>query len=89
MSAGFINLSETTRLRVTNPGETSVALCLEPWARSYEVKSHSSVEVVFEAEAPGVPEVFHEPDRIVVYGWPDATARVLCDGVELADQQQM
>jgi hypothetical protein len=87
MSAG-INTSETTRLRVTNPGEASVALCLEPWARSYEVESHSSVDVVFEAETPGVPEVFHEPDRIVVYVWPGAIARVLRDGVELVDQPQ-
>ena len=87
MSAGLKPL-ETTTLRVTNPGEETVGFCLEPWARLYSLEPHSSVDVVFEADSPGVPEVFHEPDRIVVYAWPGATARVLRDGVELDDAPQ-
>lgn len=87
MSAEVKSL-ETTTLRLTNPGDESVAFCLEPWARLYSLDPHSSVDVVFEADSPGIPEVFHEPDRIVVYAWPGAAARVLRDGVELEDQPQ-
>jgi hypothetical protein len=87
MSAGLKSAGATT-LRVTNPGDDCVAFCLEPWAREYSLDPHSSVDVVFEADTPGVPEVFHEPDRIVVYAWPGAAARVLRDGVELLDQNQ-
>ncbi len=87
MSAGLKSV-ETTTLRLTNPGDQHVAFCLEPWAREYSLDPHSSIDVVFEAESPGVPEVFHEPDRIVVYAWPGAAARVLRDGVELVDRPQ-
>jgi hypothetical protein len=79
---------ETTTLRVTNPGDERVAFCLEPWAREYSLGPHTSVDVVFEAESPGIPEVYHEPDRIVVYAWPGAAVRVLRDGVEVLDQPQ-
>lgn len=77
-----------TTLRLTNPGDKTVALCLEPWAREYSLNPRTSVDVVFEADSPGIPEVFHEPDRIVVYAWPGAEARVLRDGVELLDRPQ-
>jgi hypothetical protein len=87
MSAGLKSL-QTTTLRVTNPGERTVSFCLEPWAREYSLEPHCSVDVVFESDSPGVPEVFHEPERIVVYAWPGAAARVLRDGVELLDQSQ-
>jgi len=87
MSADLKSL-ETTALRLTNPGDSHVTLCLEPWAREFSLEPHSSLEVVFEAQSPGIPEVFHEPDRIVVYAWPGAVARVLRDGVELADRPQ-
>ena len=87
MSAGLKSL-ETATLRVTNPGEQTVTFCLEPWARLYSLAPHSSVDVVFEADAPGVPEVFHEPDRIVIYAWPGAAVRVLRNGMELEDQPQ-
>jgi hypothetical protein len=83
-----VNTSAMATLRVTNPGETSVAFCLEPWARLFSLEPHTSLDVVFEAASPGIPEVFHEPDRIVVYAWPGAEARVLRDGVELEDQSQ-
>jgi hypothetical protein len=79
---------QTTTLRVTNPGERTVAFCLEPWAREYLLDPRSSVDVVFEANSPGTPEVYHEPDRIVVYAWPGAVARVLRNGVEFLDQEQ-
>jgi hypothetical protein len=79
---------ETTTLRVTNPGDQRVAFCLEPWAREYSLEPHTSVDIVFEADVPGVPEVFHEPDRIVVYAWPGAAARVMRDGFELSDRPQ-
>jgi hypothetical protein len=87
MTAALKSLA-TTRLRVTNPGDQTVAFCLEPWARLYSLDPRSSGDVVFEADSPGVPEVFHEPDRIVLYAWPGAEARVLRDGVELDDQSQ-
>jgi hypothetical protein len=87
MSA-IVKSFETTTLRLTNPGDASVAFFLEPWARLYSLDPHSSVDVVFEADSPGIPEVFHEPDRIVVYAWAGATARVLRDGIELDDQPQ-
>ena len=87
MSAGLKSV-ETTTLRLTNPGDEQVAFCLEPWAREYSLDPHSSVDVVFESASTGIPEVYHEPDRIVVYAWPGAEARVLRDGVELLDRQQ-
>jgi hypothetical protein len=87
MSAGIKSV-ETTTLRVTNPGDQQVAFCLEPWAREYSLDPHTSVDVVFEADTPGVPEVFHEPDRIVVYAWPGAAVRVLRNGVKFLDRQQ-
>jgi len=87
MSAELKSL-ETTQLRLTNTDSKQLALWLEPWARLYVLEPQSSVDVVFEAEMPGVPEVFHEPDRVVVYAWPSATARVLRDGIELVDQPQ-
>jgi hypothetical protein len=87
MSAGLKSL-ETTTLRITNPGDRTVAFCLEPWAREYLLDAHSSVDVIIEADSPGIPEVFHEPDRIVVYAWAGATARVLRNGVELLDKTQ-
>jgi hypothetical protein len=87
MSAGLKPVESTT-LRVTNPGDKHVAFCLEPWAREYSLDPHTSVDVVFEADTLGVPEVFHEPDRIVIYAWPGAAARVLRDGIELCDQAQ-
>jgi hypothetical protein len=62
-----VNAPATAILRLTNPGETKVTFCLEPWARLYALDPHSSLEIVLEAESPGVPEVFHEPDRIIVY----------------------
>jgi hypothetical protein len=87
MSAG-LKSAATATLRLTNPGDARVAFCLEPWAREYSLDPHSSVDVVFEADSPGVPEVFHEPDRIVVYAWPGAAARVLRDGLEILDRSQ-
>jgi hypothetical protein len=87
MTAALKSLA-TTRLRVANPGDQTVAFCLEPWARRYSLEPRTSVDVVFEADSPGVPEVFHEPDRIVVYAWPGAAAHVLRDGVELDDAPQ-
>jgi hypothetical protein len=54
----------------------------------YLIDPNSSVDVVFEADTPGVPEVFHEPDRIVIYAWAGAEARVLRNGIELDDQPQ-
>ena len=36
MSAG-LKSSETTRLRVTNPGDETVVFRLEPWARVYSL----------------------------------------------------
>lgn len=78
----------TTTLRFTNPGDGRLVLSLEPWAREYLLDPYSSVEVVFEADSPGIADVSHEPDRIVVYAWPGATARVICNGVELNDRSQ-
>jgi hypothetical protein len=78
----------TTSLRITNPGDEELVFCLEPWAREYALDAHSSLEVVFESESPGVPDVFHEPHRIVVYAWPGASARVLQNGIEINDRQQ-
>ena len=74
-----------TTLRLTNPGDQAVAFCLEPWAREYLLEPHTSVDVVFEAESPGTPEVFHEPDRIVVYAWPTATMKVFLGEELIAD----
>jgi hypothetical protein len=54
----------------------------------YLIDPNTSVDVVFEADSPGVPEVFHEPDRIVIYAWAGAEARVLRNGIELDDQPQ-
>jgi hypothetical protein len=79
---------KTAQLRLTNTGSKRVEFWLEPWGRLYSLDPQSSIDVLFEAESAGVPEVFHEPDRIVVYGWPTATARVMKDGVELVDQSQ-
>lgn len=87
MSAGLKSV-ETTTLRLTNPGDQHVMFCLEPWAREYSLDPHTSVDVIFESDTAGVPEVFHEPHRIVVYAWPGATARVLREGVELLDRTQ-
>ena len=83
----MVYAGETT-LRVVNPDDGCVAFCLEPWAREYSLDPHSSVDVVFEADASDVPEVFHEPDRIVVYAWPGAAAHVLRGGVALLSQQE-
>jgi hypothetical protein len=87
MASGLKSI-ETATLRVTNPGDKRVTFCLEPWAREYSLDPDSSVDVVFEAESPGIPEVYHEPDRIVVYAWPGAAVRVLRDGVEVHDRTQ-
>ena len=80
---------ETAQLRLTNTGGKRVEFWFEPWGRLYFLDPQSSIDVLFEAESAGVPEVFHEPDRIVVYSWPTATAHVMKDGVELVDQPQV
>jgi hypothetical protein len=85
--AAELKTVEITTLRVTNPGDEQVTFCLEPWAREYSLPPRSSLDVVFEAQSPGTPEVYHEPDRIVVYGWPGTTARVLRDGAEVLDEE--
>jgi len=58
--------SGETTMRIVDPGDRSVAFCLEPWPREYSLDPHSSVDLVFGADSPSVPEVFHEPDRIAV-----------------------
>jgi hypothetical protein len=78
----------TTQVRLTNTDRAPLELWLEPWARLYLLEPQCSVDVVFEAETMGVPEVFHEAGRIVVYAWPTAIARVVRDGVELAESAQ-
>jgi hypothetical protein len=87
MAAGLKTL-ETTTLRVVNPGDRSVTFCLEPWAREYSLEPHTSADVVFESESPGIPEVYHEPDRIVVYAWPNATVRVVRGDADVRDESQ-
>jgi hypothetical protein len=54
----------------------------------YVLEPQKSADVIFEAESVGVPEVLHEDDRIVVYAWPTAIARVCRDGVELSESTQ-
>jgi hypothetical protein len=54
----------------------------------YLLEPQCSADVIFEAEQPGVPEVFHEAGRVVVYAWPTAIARVTLNGVELTDSPQ-
>jgi hypothetical protein len=87
MSADLESLV-TAQLRLTNTGSRPLDVWLEPWGRKYVLEPHKSADVVFEAEASGVPEVLHEDDRIVVYGWPTAIARVFRDGVELIESPQ-
>jgi hypothetical protein len=79
---------QTTQLRLTNTSSRPLEVWLEPWARMYLLEPQKSADVVFEADAPGVPEVLHEDDRIVVYAWPTAIARVLRNGVELSESPQ-
>lgn len=76
------------RFRLTNTGNMPLEVWIEPWARLYLLEPESSANLVFEAEVPGVPEVLHEADRIVVYAWPTAAARVLRDGIELSESPQ-
>lgn len=78
----------TTQLRLTNTGSRPLEVWLEPWARMYVLEPQESADVIFEAESVGVPEVLHEDDRIVVYAWPTAIARVCRDGVELSESTQ-
>jgi hypothetical protein len=46
----------TTTLRVTNPGERTVAFCLEPWAREYSLDPHSSFDVVSKRSRQASPK---------------------------------
>jgi hypothetical protein len=87
MSADLESLV-STQLRLTNTSSRPLEMWLEPWARMYVLDPQKSADVVFEAEALGVPEVLHEDDRIVVYAWPTAIARVFRDGVELNESPQ-
>jgi hypothetical protein len=79
---------ESAQVRLTNTGADALKLWLEPWGRLYQVPPRTSVDVHFEAEQAGVPEVIHERDCMVLYAWPGATARVLRDGEEIEQSDQ-
>jgi hypothetical protein len=90
MSANIQQIVES-QIRLTNTSADSMQFWLEPWGQLYNLAPASSVDVYFESDRAGVPEVIHEQDRIVVYGWPGATARVLSKGeeVEQVDQRPL
>jgi hypothetical protein len=79
---------EATQVRVTNTSADALDFWLEPWGRLYILPPKSSVDVLFESDQAGVPEVIHESNCIAVFAWTGATARVLRDGKEVEQSDQ-
>mgnify|MGYP006969528117 CR=1 FL=1 len=73
----------TAQVRVTNTAAESVIFWLEPCGNEYQLDPNASADVVFQSAQAGVPEVQHEDDRISVWGWTRASARVFIEGVEV------
>ena len=85
MAIGTEKPTYVKTVNVRNAGDKAITLCVEPWADEYAVEHNQLLQIVFEASQPGEPEVLHEPDRVVVYGWPSSTFRVLHENGEHAE----
>jgi hypothetical protein len=72
--------SATLRLANDNT-ESSLALHIEPWADEFVLLPGENIEIEFDGPHAETIEVAHRSDRIVVYGFRGAMARLKRNGV--------
>jgi hypothetical protein len=88
MATGIEKSTVIKSVNVRNAGSDSITVCVEPWGDEYSLNRDEILQVVFDATEPGEPEVLHQPDRVLVYGWPTAAVRVLKNGADVRNAPQ-
>jgi hypothetical protein len=85
--------SRTTRtessvqVRLVNPREVPVQLVLEPWGESYTIPPDDVIDIKVRGPQGEALEIAHQPEAIVVWGWPGSTMRVFHGAKELGSIQ--
>jgi hypothetical protein len=77
----------SVQVRLVNPRETAVQLVLEPWGETYSIPPDSSVDIKACGPDGDALEIAHQPESIVVWGWPGSTLRVFQGSQELGSER--
>ena len=73
----------SVRVRLVNPREAAVQLVIEPWGETYSIPPDDAVDIKAWGPEGEALEIAHEPEAIVVWGWPGSTVRVFHNAEEL------
>ena len=68
--------SYNSALRIQNSLTTPVCLRLEPWGEEIAFPAGAMFNILASGPVGDCLEVEHQPECVVVYGWPGSTLRV-------------
>src|SRR5688572_26308447 len=77
----------SVQIRLVNSHQSAVQLVLEPWGETYTIAPDDVIDITARGPEGETLEIAHQPEAIVVWGWPGSTVRVSHGEEELGSEQ--